>query len=307
MNVFSIRDIEQLTGIKAHTIRIWEQRHNLLCPKRKESKHRVYDSDDLKFILRVALLYNHGYKISRIACMDADKIRDLTLELKKECEQFGAYVNQLTEATLDFDQLRFERILQNVIIEYGFERTVQHVIFQLLNKIGVLWLAGKIHPCQEHFASALVLKKMVSAIDGLPPVRPATAPGRSVLLFTPGAEFHEIPLLFMQYLLKKNGVPTVYAGKSVSPDALEAICRQQYISQLYFHQVTNIVRCDINTYLRKLADRFPDKEIFFAGLHGCGCKLGNLPVNTTYLQNDLSMLSFSESKTPAWKPACPEI
>lgn len=294
MNVFSIRDIEQLTGIKAHTIRIWEQRHNLFCPKRKLSKHRFYDSEDLKFILRVAHLYNHGYRISRIAGLTEEEIRTLTLDLRDDSENYGIYVNQLTEATLDFDQPRFERILNDLVIESGFDRSIIHVVFPLLNKLGVLWLAGRMHSCQEHFASALVIKKMLMTIDSLQALPPARPPGRSVLLFTPVAEFHEIPILFMQYLLKKQGVPYLFAGRNVAPDALQQICRQQHVTQLYFHQVTNIVRCDMNAYLRKLADLFPDKELVFSGMRGC--RLERMPENVRYLSCPGEMLDFSNNR-----------
>ncbi len=111
MNIFSIRDIENMTGIKAHTLRIWEQRHNIFNPKRKESKHRFYDCEDLKYILRVAYLYNRGMKISRIAGMTQEEIRQQALELKPDSENYEIYVNQLAEAALDFDQPRFEKIL----------------------------------------------------------------------------------------------------------------------------------------------------------------------------------------------------
>src|SRR5258708_32447718 len=123
MNGFSVSDIENLTGIKAHTLRMWEQRYSFLNPKRKQSKHRFYDNEDLKFILRIAYLYNNGFKISKIACFCEDEIKKLALELKPGAENYDIFINQLTEASIDFNQNRVEKILHNLVLHVGFERS----------------------------------------------------------------------------------------------------------------------------------------------------------------------------------------
>ncbi len=288
MNFFSISDIENLTGIKAHTLRIWEQRHNLLNPKRKQSKHRLYDNEDLKYILRVAFLYHNGYKISKIASLPQEEIKKLALDTTSGKENYQVFVNQLTEASIDFDQLRFEKILHNLILHLGFEKTVLQILFPLLNKIGLLWMTDKVSPAQEHFASALVIKKILVATDGLekPGVKKDT---RKVLLFTPEGEHHEIPILFIQYLLKKSDVSHIYAGKNVSMEVLSDFCRQHPITQLHCHLVTNLLSTDLNAYLTKISLAFPDKEILFSGPQAR--KVDSPPPNIRILKDADAMLA----------------
>jgi DNA-binding transcriptional MerR regulator len=298
MNFFSIRDIENLTGIKAHTLRIWEQRHHLFTPKRKESRHRIYDNDDLKYILRIAYLYNRGYKISRIAGLSEEEVSRLALELKPGADNYDIFINQLTEAALDFDTIRFEQVLNNLIQYTGFEQSILQVCFPLLSKIGLLWLAGKAMPAQEHFASALVIKKLLLAIEELDPPLPSPMARRRVLLFTPAGELHEIPILFMQYMLKKKGVPYLYVGSNTDALILKTICRQQdeltagnRITQLYFYLVTNLLRTDLGSYLQQLSDLFPDKEIVFAGAK-TNSHIARIPRNVRLLKNAEELEKF---------------
>lgn len=289
MNFFSIRDIENLTGIKAHTLRIWEQRYQLFNPKRRESKHRFYDNDDLKFILRIAYLYNNGFKISQIAGFSENEIMQMALELKPHDDNFDIYINQLTEAAIDLDQVRFDKILHTLVLHAGFEKSIIKVLFPLLKKIGLLWLTGNVIPAQEHFASALIIKKMLVAIDGLE--KPVNNKDRKVLLFTPVGELHEIPLLFMHYMLKKNGVPHIYLGKNVSLDMLDLVCRQHPVNQLYFHVITNLTRCDMKEYVCRLSQMFPDKEIVFSGSQACQCE--GAPANVRRLMCNEEMMLFT--------------
>jgi DNA-binding transcriptional MerR regulator len=290
MNCFSIRDIENLTGIKAHTLRMWEQRYQLCCCKRRRSRHRFYDNEDLKYILRIAYLYNNGYKISQIVGFSEEEIRRLALELRENSDNSEIYINQLTEAAIDLDQPRFEKLLHTLVLHAGFEKSVLKVLFPLLKRIGVLWLTGHVIPAQEHFASALILKKMMLAIDGLE--KPVYTGGRLVLLFTPAGELHEIPLLFMQYMLKKNGVPYIYLGKNVSLEMLQWICCRHPVTQLYFHVITNLTKCDMKEYVCKLSQRFPDKEIVFSGSHACQCH--GAPVNVRRLGCHEEMMAFCQ-------------
>ena len=288
MNFFSISDIENLTGIKAHTLRIWEQRYNLLTPKRKESRHRLYDNEDLKYILRVAFLYHNGYKISRIASLPEEEVKKLALDTNSGKENYQVFINQLTEASIDFDQQRFEKILHNLILHLGFDKTVVQILFPLLNKIGLLWMTDKVSPAQEHFASALVIKKILVATDGLD--RSPDDGLRKVLLFAPEGEHHEIPVLFMQYLLKRNGVFSISVGKNVRLEVLRDFCSQHPITQLHCHLVTNLLSSDLNAYLAKLSQAFPDKEIYFSGPQAR--KVSSPPPNVQILKDPAAMLQF---------------
>jgi MerR family transcriptional regulator, light-induced transcriptional regulator len=283
MNLFSIRDIENLTGIKAHTLRIWEQRYNLFCPKRRESKHRFYDCEDLKHLLRIAYLYNQGHKISQIACCSPEEMAKMALEIKPDTENHEIFINQLTEASIDLDQPRFDKILHNLVLHAGFEKSVICVLFPFLKKIGVLWLTGQVVQAHAHFARSLIIKKMMVAIDGLE--KPVYTGGRRVLLFTPAGDHHdmpggecqELPLLFMHYMLKKEGVPVIYMGKNVPLSMLQLICAQQPCTQLYFLLIPNLNKCDMHEYLKEFSGMFPDKEIVFSGPEACQCSCDHLP------------------------------
>lgn len=263
MHVFSIRDIENLTGIKAHTLRIWEQRYTFLKTKRKESKHRFYDHEDLKYILRIAFLYKKGLKISRIARLGEDEIRKHALSPSENGSNTDIVINQLTEAALDFDEPVFQKILSQRVKDNGIEDSVLQVIFPLLNRIGLLWLAGDIRPAQEHFASALIIKQILLSTQAV--VRKPYLSNRCILIFTPLGEFHEIPILFMQYLLKKNGIRYIYAGKNTGVEVLKKYCAVNGVTELYTHLITNLLHCDINNYLQKLHAAFPQMPIFFSG------------------------------------------
>jgi hypothetical protein len=160
-----------------------------------------------------------------------------------------------------------------------------------LNHLGLLWLAGKAHPCQEHFASEIILRKIHLAIDALDCPR-QTNPQRKVLLFTPELEYHEISILFMQYLLKKQGVPTVYLGRNVPLDVIRAVAAsEQGITQVYFHLVTNLIRCDLKQYLQKLSALFPEQQICFSS----SCLVHHIPHNVKLLSGKDELLAFAAS------------
>ena len=271
MNTFSIRDIENLCGIKAHTLRVWEQRYQILCPKRKAGNHRLYDNADLKYLLRIAYLYHNGHKISALAKLDEEALCQLALQLPQAGGANEIFINQLMEASMDFDQEVFDRILHNIMLHMGFEKAITQVIYPFLKKIGLLWLTGNVIPAQEHFASELITKKLEVAIHGLDNGA-YLAGGRNVLLYTPSGEFHEIPLLYMRYLMKKNGTPTVYFGKNICLDELRYYCGHRPVSHLYFHLVTNILRCEPDQYLEKLTGLFPDQQIVISGSLGDGVR-----------------------------------
>lgn len=273
MSTFNIRDIENLCGIKAHTLRVWEQRYQILQPKRNGGNHRLYDNDDLKYLLRIAYLYHSGYKISTLVRLDEKELCELALQLPEPGGAHEIFINHLMEASMDFDQELFDRILHNIILHLGFEKAITQVVYPFLKKIGLLWLTGNVIPAQEHFASELIMKKLEVAIHGLESPSPSSpgassAGGRNVLLYTPIGEFHEIPLLYMRYLMKKNGTPTVYFGKNICLGEIQYYCGHREVSHLYFHLVTNILRCEPDQYIEKLTSLFPEKEIVISGSLG---------------------------------------
>ena len=290
MNSFTIRDIENLCGIKAHTLRIWEQRYQLVNPRRKAGNHRLYDNDDLKYLLRIAYLYHNGHKISKLAGLSEDEVRQLTLSLVSANGSVEIFVNHLMEASLDFDQVRFDKILHNIILHMGFRKAITQVAYPFLNKIGLLWLTGHLVPAQEHFASALIIRKILVAINGLD--NPLPGGGRKVLIYAPKGEFHEIPLLYMRYLMKRKGTHTIYFGTDIDIDELTCYCQQKSVSHLYFHLVTNLLRCEPDEYVQQLRETFPEQQIVLSG--ALAGTLQHIPPRVQVLKSLEEMQTFAE-------------
>ncbi len=262
MNQFTIRDIENLSGIKAHTLRMWEQRYNFMTPKRKESNHRFYDNDDLKQILRISYLYHAGIKISKIARLNNEEIVDEIAGKKSENEA-DFIIAQLMEASLDFDEIKFEEIINNALQLLDLEQCIIQIVYPYLEKIGLLWVTENLIPAQEHFSSNIVKRKILVAIDGLKQKPTDTA--KIVLLFSPPHDHHEIPLLFIQYLLKKNGTRVVYFGDSINVTDIETYCSQKTVTHIHFHLITNFTEKDLNIYLAELSQRFAQYKIIMSG------------------------------------------
>lgn len=299
MQVFTIRDIENLTGIKAHTLRIWEQRYQLMVPEREIGQHRTYSNEDLKHLLKISTLYHNGFKISKIAAFSKDQIDQLTIDTLSIKDPYELYVTKLLEASIDFDELKFEQTIGTCMLHYGFERTVFRILFPFLNKIGLLWMTGHVVPAMEHFASALIRKKILVALDGQKPHYPKNGPstplrtGPVVLLFTPEHEHHELPILMMQYLLRKNNIKAVLMGKHISIETLAEYCRQQPVTHLYTHIITYLHRYDLSEYIAALSKRFIDKQIILSG-HIVKAQQRNF-VNVRVLKNDEEMATWFES------------
>jgi DNA-binding transcriptional MerR regulator len=286
---FTIRDIENLSGIKAHTLRMWEQRYGLCVCKRKESKHRYYDNTDLKHILRIAYLYHSGYKISRIAQLSPEQIIQLASK-RNENDEYEVMVNQLVEASMDYDQQQFEKIFSSLLRTMGMEKSIEKVIYPFFDKIGLLWMTGHVLPAQEHFCSYLIQKTIIAATNALPPANTSV---NKFVLFTPEGEAHELPLLFIQYLIKKKGIKNVLLGKNVSLDVLKQYCAKQPASHLYFHLITNFTNSSAEEYLSKLSMAFADKKIIASG--PAIKNIQNIPGNVQLLSSLQQVLSFGFS------------
>jgi DNA-binding transcriptional MerR regulator/DNA-directed RNA polymerase subunit L len=262
MNYFSIKDIEMLSGIKAHTFRIWEQRHGLSFCKRKESQHRYYDNEDLKAVLRIAYLYHKGYKISKIAHLTKEELIKLATNDIEECNH-DLFIQQLIEATLDYDQPRFEKNIQNAILRFGFEKSILNVFYPFMQKVGLLWVTEHLIPAQEHFSSSLIQQKLLVAIDRLGSAVMNTKD--TVVIFAPEGEFHEMPLLIAWYLLKKQGIKTVYFGVNVPLKHIEYYCDNKRPGYFFLHLITNLAGNDPTEYISRLAKKFPAIDIIASG------------------------------------------
>lgn len=262
MHSFSIRDIENLSGIKAHTLRIWEVRYGIVKPSRKDSNHRQYGIEELKRILRISHLYNQGFRISKIAQMSDDDISRLTLETQ-QIAPHEFFINQLIEASIDFDDDLFRQILDSVIYKYGFEHTIVEVVYPFLTKIGMLWLTGNILPAQEHFASHIIRNKIV--FETYKESIEKKVSTDHYILFCPPEEYHEIPLLFVQYCLRKRGITSTFLGVNTSVNDLKTLLTKMKATHLFVHFTTNFSDAEPEEMLIDLCSSFPSLEVFAAG------------------------------------------
>lgn len=263
MSQYSIRDLEQLSGIKAHTLRIWEQRYDIISPQRTDTNIRYYDDRDLKLVLNISLLKDHGYKISEIARMQADAMHAEVVTILDRKLNYPDQIQALTIAMIDLDEDRFEKIISTNILQFGFESTMIHIIYPFLSRIGTLWVTGSVGPAQEHFISNLIRQKIIVAIDGQ--VVKVTPESRTFLLFLPEGELHEMGLLFANYVVRARNNRVIYLGQSLPFKEIEfaySVHRPDYI----FTAITSVPsNSDVQPYVDKLAARFPETTILLTG------------------------------------------
>jgi len=261
---YSIKDLENFTGIKAHTIRIWEKRYNLVEPKRTETNIRYYDDDDLKKLLNVSILNKNGIKISNIVNLSEEAISEKVLSMVGPHSDTESQVENLVVAMIELDENKFEKIFNTAVINLGFEEAVIRILYPFFVKIGVLWQIGTINPAQEHFISNLVRQKLIVAIDGL--VEPYRVNTRSFLLFLPEGEYHELGLLFYYYILKKNGHKVIYLGETVPFDGLLEVAKVKKVDALLTAFVAAITEEEFKEYLQNLYDNFKETPVYLTGL-----------------------------------------
>jgi DNA-binding transcriptional MerR regulator len=288
VSTYSIKDLEQLSGIKAHTLRIWEQRYNLLSPKRTDTNIRFYDDDDLKLILNVALLNDNGFKISKIASMASAEIRNEVIKLTERSLTHDDQIHALTISMIEMDEERFDKVLSGNISKLGFEQTMLNIIYPFMSKIGVLWQTGAINPAQEHFISNLVRQKMIVAIDG----QKRFSGGKKFLLFLPEGELHEISLLFATYLIKSKGHKVIYLGQSTPKDDLLSVYKVHQPEFLLTVITTSPSAEYAQEYINSLSERFSDSQILVTGYQVIGQDL-TLPSNVrqmNYIRDIKEML-----------------
>lgn len=287
MQKFTIKDIENMCDIKAHTLRIWEQRYQFFTPKRTEGKQRYYENEDLKRLLRIAFLYHHGWKISKIVALNDDEVIAAVRKLEKVSEDFQHFILTLIEAAIDFDEKIFNQVLDELIQKFGLEDTISKICYPFLKRIGVLWMTNNIIPAQEHFASYLIQHKIIAETDKLPH-KQASKP--TILLFTPDGEYHEMPLLFIHYMLRKWGWPTIYLGANIKIEQLKEVARQEEVGYVFTHIITNFTRFEIDDYFELLCKTLPDKIIVASGASTQGATRSF--VNLKLLKSDEAIYSF---------------
>jgi len=218
---FSIKDLENISGIKAHTIRIWEKRYKLLSPKRTDTNIRFYNLKNLQKLLNVTLLYNNGIKISKISNLSEDEIKTQCRSIISEKAIKNLFINDLKLAMLNFDHTLFETSYQKLSEVLDFKEIYVSYFIPFLNEIGLLWHTDTINPAHEHFITALIKQKILVNIEKIQGVSPTKHDNRFIL-FLPENEIHELGLTFVNYEIIKRGYPTIYLGQSIPISCLDS-------------------------------------------------------------------------------------
>lgn len=262
MGKYSIKELERLSGIKAHTIRIWEKRYHLIDPERTDTNIRYYSDEDLKKIINVSLLNAQGLKISKIAALKDGEISQQVAALGEGRSLPQVHIDQLLVSMIDLEEESFNAILAQLEKKYGFENMVISILYPFLEKIGILWQTGHITPAHEHFISNLIRQKLISSVAALPvPAKSA----RRALLFLPEGELHEIALLFFHYVTRAENIRTYYLGQSVPHDDLKQVV-DTHRPQLLISSLTAVPGPqDLQPYLERLALDFPSCRILLSG------------------------------------------
>lgn len=294
MNKFTIKDLENLSGIKAHTIRIWEQRYSFLKPQRTATNIRYYSNIELKMLLNISLLNKYGFKISHINRMSNDELREKTLTLTSAEAQQERIINELIQHMIDVDLDSFEKVLDQHIHTRGIEKTITYIIFPYLERIGILWLTDHINPAQEHLITNIIRQKLIVGIDSA--ITPLSLKTK-MLLFLPENEHHEIGLLFLQYMLKNRGVKVIYLGANVPVKDLEYVVELKKPDYIYTHLTTVIKEFNFDKFINNLKMRFPQQQIVISGLMAQTFEKKAMPSNFRFLKSFAEVNEFMASLT----------
>jgi DNA-binding transcriptional MerR regulator len=261
-SVFSIKDLENLSGVKAHTIRIWEKRYNVLEPMRSETNIRNYDLFNLQKLLNIVLLHNYGYKISRIAKHTSDEIAVLVRKIVSEKSSKSHAINAFKVAMINFDQALFLNTYNNLLSEKSFKEVFFEVFIPLLDEIGLLWQAGTISPAQEHFISFLIKQKLLINTEKLQILQPIRD-DKVFVLYLPENEIHELGLMYLNYEILLSGYKSIYLGESVPIDNLK-VMKDYFDNIVYIMYATVQPTSDvINDYITTFNTEILDQTAQF--------------------------------------------
>ena len=261
MQTYSIADLEKLSGIKSHTIRIWEKRYDLVNPLRTDTNIRAYNDDQLKKILNVSFLINNGMKISKVASLSNDEISEKVLQLTSKAEGFESHINSFVLCSLQFDQVLFNNTYEQLREKYNLAFIYENVFIPTLRRIGALWSSGELFPAQEHFLSNMIKQKFYHAIEE---AESTIKRGKKAYLFLPPWEDHDFALLYSNMVLKENGFDVVNVGKTISFESILQ-CVDKIKPDILF--TTFIVGQKV-TLLQKFCDdlfNHSKTKLFFAG------------------------------------------
>tara|TARA_R110001592_G_scaffold138225_1_gene356953 strand:- start:71044 stop:71937 length:894 start_codon:yes stop_codon:yes gene_type:complete len=293
---YSIKDLEKLSGIKAHTLRAWEQRYNLIEPHRTDTNIRYYIDDHLKKILNIAVLVKSGMRISKVADLSPEEIRSAVIDAGRYQGNYESQINAFKIAMIDYDEYLFDSVFNKCLIQFGTDETLTKILGEFIRQIGLLWQAGAINVSNEHFISSLVKQKLFAIIDQtmLPQTKDKT---KSYVLYLPADELHELGLLYLYYYLKKIGHRVIYLGQSVPIEYLKEVSEKTEVDQFVSIFTTTPHFEEIDQYFEKIAEMFDQDNyrFFLTGIQFGNYERDNLPEQIELAANIEHLKSFFTS------------
>lgn len=259
-NAYSIKDLENISGIKAHTIRIWEKRYNILEPMRTDTNIRYYDFSSIQKLLNITLLHNHGYKISKISQYPSENIPGLVKEIITDKTYKSHAITAFKVAMLNFDREAFYTSYDQLLTNKSFSGIFRDVFVPLLNEIGLLWQTNTITAAHEHFITNLIKQKLEVELEIVAKNQQVTE-DKVFILFLPAQESHDLGLKYLNYEIVKNGYKAIYLGENIEMEDLQKMT-EQFDSAVFLTYITTAPMADeINGYIEKLQQGILKKAV----------------------------------------------
>ena len=290
-NIFSIKDLENLSGIKAHTIRIWEKRYNALEPMRTDSNIRYYDITNLQKLLNIVLLHDYGYKISKISKLAENEIPELVKQITTEKTAKNHAINTFKMAMMNFDQSLFLKTYDALLSEKSFREVFYEVFIPLMNEIGLLWQTNTISPAHEHFISNLLRQKILVNTEKVQILEPIKE-DKVFVLFLPLNEIHEIGLMYLNYEILLQGYRCIYLGENVPIESLKDVTE-------FFNNITYISYCTVEPTIENIDDYIHQFEVEILNNNSQLFLLGRMikNINKSKLSNKVKLFDSIEELT----------
>lgn len=264
MEQYSIKDLEKLSGIKAHTIRVWERRFGILEQHRTETNRRRYGDSELRRIINISILHRNGFKISNISKLSVQEIEEKVSFLSKDTNQYDTQIDSLLTSMIDLDEKAVNDLLIRNILNRGIEETYTDLVFPFLNKIGTMWHTGSMDIGAEHFVTNIFRQRIISSIDSISPVYKQEK--KKFLLFLPEHELHELALLFFNYLIRKSGHETLYLGQSTPLFSVVKVNSAWNADIIITGLVSGLPSVKPSDFVSQLAKSFPEQIVLVAGI-----------------------------------------
>lgn len=268
MNSFTISQLQDYSGIKAHTIRIWEHRYKALKPFRSDGNTRYYGSDQLRRLLNIVSLMNLDHKVSQLCLMPDEDLNKLIDQHYLKAESMNPdseyFISQLILSAIDFDEILFDKLFSNCILRFGLKSTYIQVIYPAMVRIGLMWQKDSLPLAEEHFITNLIRQKILTAIDAIPhPVNDKN----SWLLFLPEGEFHETGLLMSYFLIRQSGRKVIYLGANVPVNSLYETVKKISPSRILTFLVSKKNKMEEMELVNKLSKQIKPKKVYVASEH----------------------------------------